>query len=136
MPYEGHPVKDIWGRGANVSDSATRNADGQGRSLIITEGQTAIAVIGLVAIAAIVALHFLSRPQLLPADARLLDPAACGRCGTVVAVRRSAHSVPVYFVEVKMPDGSILTVRQPADGLSIGDVVEVRGDALTPRDIF
>ena len=115
---------------------ATRNADGERRSLIVSEGQTPIAAIGLIAIAAILALHFLSRPQTLPADARLLDATLCARCGTVIAVRRSAHSVPVYFVDVKMPDGSTLTVRQTADGLSVGDIVEVRGNALTARDIF
>lgn len=116
--------------------TAAQNAGGARRSAGILEGQVPIALIGLLAIVVIVAIHYLSRPQLMATDARLLDTAACGHCGTVVAVRRSAHSVPVYYVEVRMLNGSTLTVRELATGLSVGDVVEVRGTALTPRDIF
>jgi hypothetical protein len=52
----------------------------------------------------------------------------------VIAVRRSAHSVPVTFVEVRMADGSVRTLRAPARQFSVGEAVEVRDDALTARD--
>jgi hypothetical protein len=120
----------------NVTTAAQNTEGAPRRSAGILDGQAPIAVIGLLAIVVIVAINYLSRPQLIATDARLLDPASCGHCGTVVAVRRSAHSVPVYYVEVRMADGSTMTVRELATGLSVGDVVEVRGTALTPRDIF
>lgn len=107
-----------------------------GRPGVITEGQVPITLIGLLAIAVILAINFLARPHLAAVDARLTGGADCVDCGTVVAVRRSAHSVPVTFVEVQMLDGSVRTVRGPSQGFSVGDVVEVRGDALTLRDLF
>jgi hypothetical protein len=97
--------------------------------------QAPIALIGLLAIGVIVAINFLARPD-YSAGTRLLDAPGCKQCGTVVAVRRSAHSVPVTFVEVQMPDGSLRTVRGPGQEFSVGDVVEVRGEALTLRDVF
>ncbi len=119
-----------------MTNTVMRETAAKGRTLIISEGQTPIAAIGMIAIAMILAVHFMSRPHVTPVDSRLLDSPACVRCGTVTGVRRSAHSVPVYYVDVKMVDGSTMTVRQSADGLSVGDVVEVRGNALTARDIF
>ena len=107
-----------------------------GRAAVITEGQVSSTLIGLLAIAVILAINFLARPQLAAADARLAGGAPCVECGTVVAVRRSAHSVPVTFVEVQMPDGSLRTLRGPSQRFSVGDVVGVRGDALTLRDLF
>ena len=107
-----------------------------GRAAVVTEGQVPITLIGLLAIAVILAINFLSRPHLAASDARLTGGTGCVDCGTVIAVRRSAHSVPVTFVEVQMLDGSVRTVRGPGQGFSVGDVVEVRGDALTLRDLF
>ena len=52
----------------------------------------------------------------------------------MVAVRRSAHSVPVTFVEVRMNDGSVRTLRAPARQFSVGDSVEVKDEALTLRN--
>ena len=111
-------------------------ASNPGRRPVDAEGQTPIAVIGLLAIGVIVAINYFARPHLEATDTRLLDAPGCRQCGTVVAVRRSAHSVPVTFVEVQMRDGSVRTVRGPGQGFSVGDVVEVRGDALTLRDVF
>ena len=111
-------------------------ASNPGRRPVDAEGQTPIAVIGLLAIGVIVAINYFARPHLEATDTRLLYAPGCRQCGTVVAVRRSAHSVPVTFVEVQMRDGSVRTVRGPGQGFSVGDVVEVRGDALTLRDVF
>ena len=116
--------------------SVTPSTDGGSRPVRVLDGQMPIALIGMLAIAVIFAINLLSRSHLTPMDARLLESSSCGKCGTVVAVRRSAHSVPVYYVEVKLIDGSTLTVRELATGLSVGDVVEVRGTSLTPRDVF
>ena len=99
------------------------------------EQQAPIALIGLLAIGVIVAVNYLARPDPVTGN-RLLDVPGCKQCGTVVAVRRSAHSVPVTFVEVQMADGSLRTVRGSGEGFSVGDVVEVRGELLTPRDVF
>ena len=99
------------------------------------EGQAPIALVGLLAIGVIVAVNYFARPQPGTMD-RAPGATNCKGCGTVVAVRRSAHSVPVTFVEVQMRDGSVRTVRGPGQGFSVGDVVEVRGDALTLRDVF
>jgi hypothetical protein len=106
------------------------------RLWVRTERQVPTALIGLIAIGVIWAIHVLTRPPLAVADTRLLGATGCRACGTVVAVRRSAHSVPVTFVELKMADGSMRTVRAPAAPVSVGDVVEVRDDGLTPRDAF
>lgn len=111
-------------------------ATNPGRRPVDAEGHTPVAVIGLLAIGVIVAINFLARPAAGVIDSRLSSAQGCKQCGTVVAVRRSAHSVPVTFVEVQMPDGSVRTVREPGQAISVGDVVEVRGDALTPRDVF
>jgi hypothetical protein len=111
-------------------------ASNQGRRPVDAEGQAPIAVIGLLAIGVIVAVNYLARPAAGAIDGRLLNAPGCKQCGTIVAVRRSAHSVPVTFVEVQMPDGSVRTVRGSGPGYSVGDVVEVRGDALTLRDVF
>jgi hypothetical protein len=96
------------------------------------EGQAPIAVVGLLAIAVIVAVHVFSRPP-LETTARATGDADCKECGTVIAVRRSAHSVPVTFVEVQMSDGSVRTLRSPTRQFSVGDPVEVRDDELAPR---
>lgn len=101
-----------------------------------TERQAPVALIGLIAIGVIWAIHSLARPPLAATDTRLANAPGCRACGTVVAVRRTAHSVPVTLVEVKMADGALRTVRGPAAPVSVGDVVEVRDDGLTPRDAF
>jgi hypothetical protein len=98
--------------------------------------QAPIAVVGLLAMAVILAVNFTARPHLGPIDSRLLNAKACPHCGTVVAVRRSAHSVPVFFVDVQMADGSLQTLRERDANYSVGDVVEVKGSALTLRDVF
>lgn len=106
-----------------------------GRRPAEVEQQAPIALIGLLAIGVIVAVNYLARPG-PAAGSGLLDAPGCRQCGMVVAVRRSAHSVPVTFVEVQMADGTLRTVRGPGEGFSVGDVVEVRGDALTLHDVF
>jgi hypothetical protein len=98
------------------------------------ERQLPLAAAGLVAIAAIVAVNVFGRPR--PDDSRLLQATGCPACGTVVAVRRVGRDDAATFVEVQMRDGSRRTVRGHGDGFSVGDVVEVRGDALTLRDVF
>jgi hypothetical protein len=97
------------------------------------EGQAPIAVVGLVAIVVIVAVNYFARPGLVAVD-RTANAGGCKQCGTVVAIRRSAHSVPVTFVEVQMADGSVRTLRAPERQFSVGDAVEVRDEALTLRD--
>lgn len=96
------------------------------------EGQAPIAAVGLVAIAVIIAVNYFARPPLLPSDPSA-SAADCKQCGTVVAIRRSAHSVPVTLVEVQMSDGSVRTLRSPGRQFSVGDTVEVTNDALTLR---
>jgi hypothetical protein len=96
------------------------------------EGQAPIALVGLLAIGVIVAVNYFARPQLASTD-RAPDAMDCKGCGTVIAVRRSAHSVPVTFVEVRMADGSVRTLRAPALQFTVGDAVEVKDDALTLR---
>jgi hypothetical protein len=98
--------------------------------------QAPVALVGLLAMATILVVNFTARPHLAPVDSRLLNAPACRHCGTVVAVRRSAHSVPVFFVDVQMTDGSLRTLRERDAGYSVGDVVEVDGSALTLRDVF
>lgn len=110
-------------------------ASGPGRRPEEVEQQAPIALIGLLAIGVIVAINYLARPDPVAGD-RWFDAPGCKQCGTVIAVRRSAHSVPVTFVEVHMADGSLRTVRGPGQVFSVGDVVEVRGEALTLRDVF
>ena len=97
------------------------------------EGQAPIALVGLVAIVVIVAINYFARPGLIAVD-RTANAGGCKDCGTVVAIRRSAHSVPVTFVEVQMADGSVRTLRAPGQQFSVGDAVEVKDDALTRRD--
>jgi hypothetical protein len=97
------------------------------------EGQAPIALVGLLAIGVIIAVNYFARPQIGAAD-RAPNATGCKGCGTVVAVRHSAHSVPVTYVEVQMTDGSVRTLRAPARQFSVGDTVEVKDDALTLRD--
>jgi hypothetical protein len=93
----------------------------------------AVIAIALAAIALILAINISTRP--LPAatydDVAL---ATCADCGTVIAVRRSAHSTPVYFVEVRLLDGSVRTVQQSESGYSVGDFVQINGTRLTLRN--
>jgi hypothetical protein len=96
------------------------------------EGQGPIAAVGLVAIAVIVAVNYFARPS-TPASERAPVANSCRQCGTIVAIRRSAHSVPVTLVEIQMADGSVRTVRSPGPQFSVGDAVEVKDDALTLR---
>lgn len=96
------------------------------------DAQTPLTVIGLAAIAMILLINSPTRPNATPAPQVV---AACVDCGTVTAVRRSAHSSPVYFVEVQMLDGSVRTIQQLAAGFNVGDVVHVNGNALTLRPL-
>lgn len=95
------------------------------------DAQTPLTVIGLVAIAMILLIN--SPARTTSAAPAPHSAAVCGNCGTVTAVRRSAHSVPVYFVEVQMPDGSLRTIQQLAAGFNVGDIVQVNGNALSLR---
>jgi hypothetical protein len=93
--------------------------------------QAPIALLGLAAIAIIALINANARPAAaVPPQATTL---ACSDCGTVVAVRQSAHSSPVYFVEIQMLDGSTRVVQQLAAGFKVGDVVQVNGNALSLR---
>jgi hypothetical protein len=94
--------------------------------------QAPIALLGLAAIAIIALINAHARPAAV--DKAPVVAAACNtECGTVVAVTRSAHSSPVYFVEVQMLDGSMRVVQQLAAGFKVGDVVQVNGNALSLR---
>jgi hypothetical protein len=97
------------------------------------DGQAPIAAVGLVAIVVIVAINYFARPSLPSNDGAAPAPRGCSQCGTIVAIRRSAHSVPVTFVEIQMADGSVRTVRSPGPQFSVGDAVEVKEDAVTLR---
>jgi hypothetical protein len=93
--------------------------------------QAPLALFGLAAIAIIALINANARPAPLPPPQIIAS--ACSNCGTVVAVRRSAHSSPVYYVEVQMLDGSHRVVQQLAAGFKVGDVVLVNGNALSLR---
>lgn len=94
--------------------------------------QAPIALLGLAAIAVIALINVHARPAAV--DKASVVAAACSSdCGTVVGVTRSAHSSPVYFVEVQMLDGSMRVVQQLAAGFKVGDVVQVNGNALSLR---
>jgi len=94
-------------------------------------GQAPTALLGLAAIAVIALINANARPVAVPQPP--IVASACTDCGTVVAVRRSAHSSPVYFVEVQMLDGSTRVVQQLAAGFKVGDFVQVNGNALSLR---
>jgi hypothetical protein len=93
--------------------------------------QTPIALMGLAAIAVIALVNIQARPASVPVPTVLAS--ACVECGTVTAIRRSAHSSPVYFVEIQMLDGSTRVVQQLATGFKVGDLVQVNGNALSLR---
>lgn len=97
------------------------------------DAQTPLTVIGLAAIAMILLINSPARPTAAAPAPHFA--AACESCGTVTAVRRSAHSSPVYFVDVQMLDGSVRTIQQLAAGFNVGDVVQVNGNALTLRTV-
>jgi hypothetical protein len=94
--------------------------------------QAPIALITLAVIAAIALINANGRAPTPPTQVVTL---ACATCGTVVSVRRSAHSMPVYYVEIQMLDGSTRVVQQLAAGFKVGDIVQVNGNALTLRSI-
>lgn len=93
--------------------------------------QAPIALFGLAVIAVIALINAHSRPA--PIDRPTIVAASCTDCGTIVSITRSAHSSPVFFVEVQMLDGSMRVVQQLATGFKVGDVVQVNGNALTLR---
>ena len=93
--------------------------------------QTPLVVIGLAAIGMILLINSHARPT--PSSNKPVVVYACADCGTVVAVRRTAHSVPSYTVEVQMLDGSLRTIQQLATGFNVGDIVQVSGNALILR---
>ena len=92
--------------------------------------QAPLAMLGLAVIALIVLINANARS---PAPPTPIVSISCATCGTVVAIRRSAHASPVYFVEVQMLDGSTRVVQQLASGFKVGDIVQVNGNALTLR---
>ena len=92
--------------------------------------QAPIALLGLAAIAIIALINANARPT---TAVPTVIAASCVDCGTVIAVRQSAHSSPVYYVEVQMLDGSTRVVQQLAAGFKVGDVVQVNGNALSLR---
>lgn len=93
--------------------------------------QAPIALLGLAAIVIIALINANARTA--RADPSPALAVACSECGTVVAVRQSAHSSPVYFVEIRMLDGSTRVVQQLASGFKVGDLVQVNGNALSLR---
>lgn len=93
--------------------------------------QAPLALLGLAAIAMIALINVSATPAAQPPPQALA--AACGECGTVVAVHQSAHASPVYYVEIRMLDGSHRVVQQLAAGFKVGDVVQVNGNALALR---
>ena len=93
--------------------------------------QAPVALFGLAAIAVIALINANARP--VPIEHPPIVASACANCGTVVAVRRSAHSSPVFYVEVQMLDGSTRVVHQLAAGFKVGDIVQVNGNALSLR---
>ena len=93
--------------------------------------QTPVALMGLAAIAVITLVNLQARPAAAPPPTVVAS--ACIDCGTVTAIRRSAHSSPVYFVEIQMLDGSTRVVQQLATGFKVGDFVQVNGNALSLR---
>lgn len=95
--------------------------------------QAPIALMGLAAIAVIALINLSGRPAAAMPEPATVQACSNSSCGTVVAVRRSAHSSPVYFVEVQMLDGSTRVVEQLAAGFKVGDVVLVNGNALSLR---
>lgn len=95
--------------------------------------QAPIALMGLGAIAVIALINLSGRPAAARPDPVAALACSNASCGTVVAVRRSAHSSPVYFVEVQMLDGSTRIVQQLAAGFKVGDIVQVNGNALSLR---
>lgn len=95
--------------------------------------QAPVALLGLAAIAVIALINFSARPLPAAQDSGAALSCRSSSCGTVVAVRRSAHSSPLYFVEVQMLDGSTRVVQQFAAGFKVGDVVLVNGNALSLR---
>lgn len=95
--------------------------------------QAPIALLGLSAIAVIALINLSGRPAAAMPESTAALACSSSSCGTVVAVRRSAHSSPVYFVEVQMLDGSTRVVEQLAAGFKVGDVVLVNGNALSLR---
>jgi hypothetical protein len=92
--------------------------------------QAPIALLGLAAIAVIALINANAGPA---TAVPTVIAASCTDCGTVVAVRQSAHSSPIYFVEIQMLDGSTRVVQQLAAGFKVGDVVQVNGNALSLR---
>jgi hypothetical protein len=92
--------------------------------------QAPLAVLALAVIAVIALINANARP---PAPRQPIVAVACSTCGTVVAVRRSAHSSPIFLVEVQMLDGSTRVVQQSATGFKVGDIVQFNGNALTLR---
>lgn len=92
--------------------------------------QAPLALLGLAMIAVIALINANSRP--VPA-AKPIVAIACATCGTVIDVRRAAHSSGIYFVEVQMLDGSSRVIEQLAAGFKVGDIVQVNGNALTLR---
>ncbi|GAB4473776.1 MAG: hypothetical protein OHK0044_18170 [Burkholderiaceae bacterium] len=104
--------------------------------------QTPLALVAIVAIAAIVAVNIADAPE--PARARpaaaqraMSAPASCTGCGEIVSIRPlrvaepgAADGEPGVEVDVRMSDGSVRTVRQPAGGFAIGDRVRLGGNVL------
>jgi hypothetical protein len=93
--------------------------------------QVPLALLGLTAIAIIALINVNATPA--PLDSPQILASACGDCGTVVAVHQSAHASPVYYVEIRMLDGTHRVVQQLAAGFKAGDVVQVNGNALALR---
>jgi hypothetical protein len=105
-----------------------------GRLAGLLDGEAPFALIGLIAMGAIFAVNLLGRT---PTDtSRVENARACVQCGTVVAIRHTAHATPTTLVDVRMRDGSLRTLRGAVAGFSIGDVVEVSGDSAALRDVF
>ncbi|MCA3222462.1 MAG: hypothetical protein ACOVK7_13870 [Burkholderiaceae bacterium] len=99
-------------------------------------GQTPVALLSVFAIVALVLVNWAPPPQrATPAQAH-----RCADCGEVIAVRSIAASksgtAPVQdgvVVDVRMPDGRVLTLPSEQLDVRIGMRVPVRGHAVSPR---
>lgn len=101
--------------------------------------QTPLALVAIVAVAAIVAVNAgdTGRPQQAAAASAAVVPASCADCGEIVSISpilaaeaAATGTQPGRVFEVRMSDGSVRVVRQPASGLSVGDRVRVEGNTL------
>ncbi|MGH6609244.1 MAG: hypothetical protein ACRECQ_03220 [Burkholderiaceae bacterium] len=92
--------------------------------------QTPLMVIGLAAISMILLINSHAPPTMSRERPVVYS---CADCGTVIAVRQAAQPSPSFLIEVQMLDGSLRVIPHLTAGISVGDIVQVNGNALTLR---